>query len=268
MRRLALVVALACLASPAAAAAADRDVAIRFNRFQPADLVALTGDRVVWANGDPTAHNVTATGFPSSGTLEPGARHEVTFPAAGRFGYRCTLHGGMSGVVSVYDLYLAGPAVPIRHGRTATLTGLAPPSSSVMIHSSADGNVVTTVDASASGSFSATIAGVPGRYIAMAGDRTSTAVQVAVQPRVSLRYRRGARRVVFTIAATPAQTGAPVALERRHRSGWRRLARGRLNARSHATFRVTVPRGTRVRARLVQGVGGYSPSTSGAIRVR
>jgi plastocyanin len=268
LRRLALVAALASLASPAAAAAADRSVAIRFNRFQPADLVALTGDRVVWTNGDPTAHNVTANGFPSSGDLGQGASHEASFGGAGRFPYRCTLHGGMSGAVSVYELYLAGPGVPIRHGRTATLSGLAPPSSSVMIHSSADGTVVATVSASASGAFTATVPGVPGRYFAMAGERTSAAVQIAVKPRVSLRQRRSGRRVVFTVATAPAQAGAPVALERRRGGGWARVARGRLNARSKAIFRVGVAGGTQIRARLVRGLGGYSPAVSGTIRVR
>jgi plastocyanin len=268
LRRLALVAALACLVSPAAAAAADRSVAIRFNRFQPFDLITLTGDRVVWTNGDPTAHNVTASGFPSSGDLGQGASHEATFGGAGRFSYRCTLHGGMSGVVSVYELYLAGPGVPIRHGRTATLSGLAPPSSSVMIHSSADGSVVATVSASASGAFAATIPGAPGRYFAMAGERTSAAVGVAVRPRVSLRYRRSGGRIVFTVGTRPSQAGAPVAVERRRGGGWARVARGRLNAGSQATFRVAVTPGARIRARLVRGVGGYSPATSGTIRVR
>jgi plastocyanin len=268
VRRLALVAALACLASPSAALAADRSVAIRFNQFQPSDLIALTGDRVVWTNGDPTTHDVTASGFPSSGMLAPGATHEATFVGPGRVPYRCTLHGGMSGVVSVYELYLAGPAVPIQHGRAATLTGLAPPSSSVMIHSSADASVVATVSASATGAFSARVPGVPGRYFAMAGDRTSPTVRVAVKPRVSVRAGRSGGRVVVTVGTAPAQPRGSVVVERFRRSGWARIARGRLDGRSQATFRVLLARGTRIRARLVRGIGGYSPATSGTIRVR
>jgi plastocyanin len=268
VRRLALVAALACLASPQAAPAADRSVSIRFNRFQPSDLIALTGDRVVWTNGDPTTHNVAASGFPSSGALEPGARHEAPFDVTGRFPYRCTLHGGMSGVVSVYELYLAGPASPIAYGRTARLSGVAPPSSSVMIHSSADGSLVTTANASASGAFSVTLPGAPGQYFAAAGERTSAAVRVAVTPRVSVRARRSGRRVVVTVGTTPAQAGAAVVVERSRRGGWARVAGGRLNARSRATFRTALARGTQIRARLVRGVGGYSPAASGTIHVR
>jgi hypothetical protein len=71
------------------------------------------------------------------------------------------------------------------------------------------------------------------------------------------------------VSTAPAQPGARVALERATRSGWRRVSRKTLSARSKATFRVRVlARSARFRAKLTRPVGGYAPATSAGVTVR
>ena len=60
----------------------------------------------------------------------------------------------MTGPVSVYDLYLQGPAAPLVHGRSASLKGLAPENSQVTIERVGAG-AVATVQAGPDGSFAA-----------------------------------------------------------------------------------------------------------------
>jgi plastocyanin len=48
-------------------------------------------------------HNVTFDRYPSlgSGTMHGGDAYELRFTGRGTYGYRCTFHPGMNGVVSI-----------------------------------------------------------------------------------------------------------------------------------------------------------------------
>jgi plastocyanin len=268
VKRLLGVVAFALVAAPGPAAASDRQVSMLRNVYSPSHLVAITGDRVTWTNSDFSQHNVNGDGFASPNLLR-GETYQHTFASAGTFPYRCTVHLGMRGTVSVYPVYLSAPAGPAAYGRSVVVRGLAPDGSSVEIRRVSDGTTVATASAGAQGSFTATLAApLPGQYVAVASGATSPAVRVAIRPRLSIRTRRSGGVTVVTLSATPSQSGASVVLERARGSGWARLAGSRLNAASQATFRVRATASMRVRARLVRGVGGYAPTTSAVVSVR
>ena len=272
MRKLVLLGAVAALAAPSSASAADRHVAISGSSFQPGRALALLEEKVVWTNHDlAAAHNVTFPDGVRSPDLARGQIFERTFTSAGTFAYHCTLHAGMRGTVSVAALHLSGPATPVRYGATATFTGLAPENSSVELQrvTTAGMETVVSTTAGANGAFRIALAAkLPGQYHATAGGRTSALVRLKVRPRVVVATRRSRGAFSVNVSTTPSQAGAPVVLQRRTSSGWARLASARLSSRSHATFRV-VPRATmKLRVQLTRGVHGFSPSTSATITVR
>lgn len=73
--------------------------------FAPGNLTVKTGQVIEWtvaADSDP--HNVTFDSNPdltSPGTLGPGATWEVKFTVPGTYSYRCTIHDGMNGQITV-----------------------------------------------------------------------------------------------------------------------------------------------------------------------
>lgn len=70
--------------------------------FSPGDLNVAVGTTVTWTNGDSVAHTSTsdAPGW-NSGTIPAGGRFAFEFQSAGTFPYRCTIHPGMVGTVTV-----------------------------------------------------------------------------------------------------------------------------------------------------------------------
>jgi plastocyanin len=76
-------------------------------RFTPGTIVVRAGGTVTWKNFDDVAHTVTAgtpaapTGLFDSGNKVNGETFTVAFPTAGTYGYFCSNHAGMHGVVKV-----------------------------------------------------------------------------------------------------------------------------------------------------------------------
>ena len=73
--------------------------------FSPSTITVKKGTTVAWMNNDPVAHTVTfdAAGPTSSGSLNHGDQHHVTFSQTGTFTYHCTFHASMHGQVIVTD---------------------------------------------------------------------------------------------------------------------------------------------------------------------
>jgi plastocyanin len=268
MRRVVVLAVAAALAAPASALAAERPVSISSSTFLPSRALALVDDTVRWTNKDFVAHNVTFADGTASPDLARTHAYARQFTARGTFGYRCTLHTGMTGSVVVADLHLSGPATPVLYDRPAVFTGLAPGDARVELKRGTE--TVGTTTAGSDGRFSVRVpARVPGRYHATTGDgKTSADVALKVRPRVLLAARRSGRTAYVTVSTRPAQAGAPVVLQRRTASGWARVGSARLSSRSKATFRLVVRGTTRVRAKLTRGVRGYSPSTSSILTLR
>jgi plastocyanin len=60
------------------------------------------GTTVTWTNNDSIPHDTIADGGQwSSPILNPGQTFQFRFATAGTFPYRCTLHPGMVGTVTV-----------------------------------------------------------------------------------------------------------------------------------------------------------------------
>jgi plastocyanin len=70
--------------------------------FSPAAATITHGQSVCWQNNGNISHTVTSNdGTSFNATLTPGHIFLHTFPAAGTFAYRCTIHAGMVGTITV-----------------------------------------------------------------------------------------------------------------------------------------------------------------------
>ena len=78
------------------------DVNIAKFAFAPKEIMIAPGTRIVWTNHDETPHTVTSNdkSFASKG-LDTDDKFEHTFDREGDFGYICTVHPFMTGVVHV-----------------------------------------------------------------------------------------------------------------------------------------------------------------------
>ena len=70
--------------------------------FAPKEITVTPGTKITWINRDETPHTVTSNdkSFASKG-LDTDDRFEHTFADEGDFGYFCTVHPFMTGVVHV-----------------------------------------------------------------------------------------------------------------------------------------------------------------------
>src|SRR5262249_12474672 len=70
--------------------------------YSPNPVNISVGGSVTSTNNDSTAHTATGNnGSFDSGTIAPGGKFTRTFSTAGTFDYKCTLHPGMVGTVTV-----------------------------------------------------------------------------------------------------------------------------------------------------------------------
>lgn len=78
-------------------------VIIKDNSFQPPVSNVPVGATVEWHNQDSVQHTVKSDiqGLFESGALMPGEKYTFTFNAPGNYGYRCSFHPGMQGVITV-----------------------------------------------------------------------------------------------------------------------------------------------------------------------
>src|SRR3954469_10423379 len=89
-------------ASMAAAPGNALDIDIAKFAYGPKEITVTPGTRITWTNHDQAPHTVTSSdkSFASKG-LDTDDRYEHTFAAEGDFGYICTVHPFMTGVVHV-----------------------------------------------------------------------------------------------------------------------------------------------------------------------
>jgi len=65
--------------------------------FSPAVVHVLPGGSVTWTNKDATAHTVTdVNGAFDSGNIAVDGTYKFTFPNAGTYTYKCTIHSMMA----------------------------------------------------------------------------------------------------------------------------------------------------------------------------
>jgi plastocyanin len=105
--RIAAVLALAAtLVVPVvhSADSAGRTVQLEITKFTfaPKEITVAPGTRVIWTNHDEAPHTVSANdkSFGSKG-LDTDDKFEHVFAQEGDFGYICTVHPFMTGVVHV-----------------------------------------------------------------------------------------------------------------------------------------------------------------------
>ena len=103
MRKLLVVVSVAALAVTAFAVvpaqSATRGVSVKDNFFSPKGATVGKGGTVTWKWGGRVAHNVTFRSTHSK-TQSKGS-FSVKFNNKGKFAYRCTIHPGMVGTITV-----------------------------------------------------------------------------------------------------------------------------------------------------------------------
>jgi plastocyanin len=91
-----------------ATAGKSASVTLKDIAFHPANVTVAKGGTVTWTNDDTVGHDVTKESGPGkdfkSGTpggLTNGATFKQTFTTAGTIKYRCTVHPGMEGTITV-----------------------------------------------------------------------------------------------------------------------------------------------------------------------
>ena len=75
-------------------------VSLKNFAFNPSEIAVPVGGTVTFTNDDSTQHNVAGAGW-SSGPLDPGKTFSQTFPTAGTFPIKCTIHPSMTANVTV-----------------------------------------------------------------------------------------------------------------------------------------------------------------------
>ena len=94
-----------CTAGKASAGTAPADVKIAAEdslQFAPTSITAKVGQVVQWANTGTVLHNITFDqGCLTDSSFQPSATWEITFSQAGTYNYKCTIHPGMDGKLTV-----------------------------------------------------------------------------------------------------------------------------------------------------------------------
>jgi len=71
--------------------------------FAPKEITVTPGTKIVWINHDETPHTIIAADKSfASKAMDTDDRFEYTFANEGDFGYFCTLHPFMTGIVHVH----------------------------------------------------------------------------------------------------------------------------------------------------------------------
>jgi plastocyanin len=96
------VLGVPALLATAASPAPTVDIDIAKFAYGPKEMTVAPGTKIIWTNHDQTPHTVTGNdkSFASKG-LDTDDKFEHTFASEGDFGYICTLHPFMTGVVHV-----------------------------------------------------------------------------------------------------------------------------------------------------------------------
>lgn len=275
-RALLVTAVVAGLLAPTAGAAVERDVSVKFQRFTPHQVIAVTGDTVKWTNQEVTNvsslanHNLVENNGLFNSPLAKGATFSYLFAAPGTYQYHCSLHPGMHGVVVVSNLYLAGPGVIVTHGKLATFSGYAAEGSTVNLFLEGGATPVKTVTANATtGKFTASIPAVPGRYQAKVDPSTTSAfVRLNVKPKLNVKSAKKNGKYTITVSTSPSQAGGKVVLERKQGSKWKAISTHTLPAASKTAFTVKPSATMKVRLRLSVPKNGYSKTTSGTLTLR
>jgi len=94
--------AMPAIFAAAATPAPTVDLNIAKFAFAPKEITIAPGTKIVWTNHDGSPHTVTSNdkSFGSKG-LDTDDKFEHTFDSEGDFGYICTVHRFMTGVVHV-----------------------------------------------------------------------------------------------------------------------------------------------------------------------
>jgi len=89
------------IVKPTSSPVVDKNlISITKNTFVPGSLSVKVGETVTWVNNDTYAHTVVADdqSFVSK-SLAQGDKYSYTFLKAGTFGYICSVHPSMKGIV-------------------------------------------------------------------------------------------------------------------------------------------------------------------------
>lgn len=285
MRRSLLVAGVALGALAPSAQAESVLVSMGNTAFLPGQVDILVGDTVAWRNASTKTHNVRfGDGSFDSGRIAPREAANTSFAAPGTFAYVCTIHDGMDGEVSVHPLLISGPRGAVRRGASVALHLRVPENpGTVTIEEDSGGGWVPVATAgpppsgheghAGPGTLHAAVV-PPGsasyRAVSAAGVSPELRVQVSDGTQLAVaakRVRRGGSRV--DVRAAPAEPRARIVLQLklRERFGWWPVARGRLNRRSRATFRVRGRAGAPARAVLVGGDWVTPLATSPVVRL-
>ena len=76
-------------------------VSIEDFEFTPAAITARTGQVITFTNTGFEHHNATSDAGCATKTLQTGERDGLVFMTAGRYPFRCSVHGWMTGTITI-----------------------------------------------------------------------------------------------------------------------------------------------------------------------
>jgi plastocyanin len=301
MKKLSPALVLLALAVPLVVAASAAATAVRVSvskaGFSPAAVRLQAGDSITWTNKDTAKHRVVCHECPfTSQVLAEGASYSYAFLKVGRFAILDPLNGNKKLTVTVRAAastvtVTAKPEV-ITYGRTATIAGTTSTKRAgqkVELFAfpclGPNEKLIATLKTTTAGTYSFRVhppklTTYHSRYTAKSGIVSSSSVNVAVKPVVTLRRIRSGR---FSVSVTAGRSfvGKAVTIQRFAGPKTRRWVTVRtvtlLTKRPRATpkrttitsaaFASRIAAGSRVRALLrpLQAVPCYETATSRAI---
>ncbi|MDB5655733.1 MAG: blue (type 1) copper domain [Tardiphaga sp.] len=103
LRDIGLRLAIAALLASSITQARCEDAVVSIDNFtfSPAQLTVKVGTTVTWKNQDDIPHTVVSAGKFKSKALDTDDSYSFTFTTAGDYGYFCSLHPHMTGVIKV-----------------------------------------------------------------------------------------------------------------------------------------------------------------------
>lgn len=79
-------------------------VSIKDIKFNPHDIKVKKGTTITWTNNDQVEHTVTKDGGGGpafNSNVAPGATFKLTVNTPGKIPYKCTIHPGQTGTITV-----------------------------------------------------------------------------------------------------------------------------------------------------------------------
>jgi len=237
--------------------------------FDPPDPTIYIGDTVTWVNIDGVGHTTTSNGgLWNSGTLQNGQSFSYTFTSAGTFPYRCSIHPGIQGSITVLG---STPTTTPTSVATPSLgnyadTSLATSANTTVVPD-ATPTLVVRMNVTTSTSFRGRLEGNPATGVVRVTDAHPAGTYPVTITAVESGGNSVTRTFSLTVTDPPACPSVTFAtpVDFAAGSGPRATAIGDFNGDGKQDIVVANDISNNVSVLLGDGLGGFGPATNFAV---